>query len=208
MRLLLPGGRLKPGSEVVILRAFTQKSKRVSTGRSAASAESGPRDTLLEQYLGQLAVVVDVSSTEGICNVNIKFPQPSDMESPAHNSAFTTSVASTRIVLAKRSEKGTSGYPSKGSWVVFKNLKSRPELNGRLGLVMEQVNVNKDAALMDDVRVQVQVMGFERVLGAAFADEEDPPAAAVTVRSLLKNLVCVVDVNPKSDPILSASSVS
>jgi hypothetical protein len=76
------------------------------------------------------------------------------------------------------------------SWVVFKDLKSKPELNGRLGRTALGAIASHQA---DSERIEVHVLDWERPLAGVLGE---PSVSRVIVRSLLKNLEGVADIKP------------
>ena len=168
VRLLPPGGRLKPGSRVILLKKYG--------GISAVLAD----DPELEPLFGHPGVVQDMPSAH---HANVRFPSSS-----MGKSVFR--LETIRLALACDKSAYDKEWNNTSSWVVFKDLKSRPELNGRLGRTALGAITSQQA---DSERVPVHVLDWERPLGGSL---EEPWVTQLTVNSQLKNLECVADIHP------------
>lgn len=111
VRLLPPGGRLKPGSAVVLLRKFEGGERRVSNYVDP-----------LELLLGHEGEV-EGSPAGGSVGVKFHGPPGGEADSAPNEGEQVVQVEMSRLVLAK---DVVGGDLRRGGWVVLRGLKGKP----------------------------------------------------------------------------------
>ena len=189
VRLLLPGGRLKPGARVVALRPFLPPPPM--SGSPGSTGEAAADDTMLEHLPGLVGMVAEISGGKA----TVSFP------------SGMTPVDVHQLLLLKEQQPegsnqeaaaGTSEPPARplplGAWVALQGLVARPELNGRLGVVTADIAASgTQEAETETARCTVSLADWSRALGG-------PPlpaaSAATVIRVQVQNLVHVVEPMP------------